>query len=686
MNSLRFPLEEFLFPPLALSEHESAEYERTAHILLANALDEYDRYNREDKRRVNRAQWTPVKKRERLTVFKSLQKAAASSSSLSISSGALLSADAVPLRRGRAATAKGTAPLSPPRGLLDNPPEDWSVPTLLQVGCIPGTLDDVMYGMATFDATDMLLEASYTPDEALDAEMLCEIQGPTPSDPFRFLGVKWLVLGNPPGINIVVRPRDMVFLEATGVVNRAVDGDERNVERIGYLVMHSVHLPGHGPLLDKKIVRARTSSCFLFKQLPFDDAVDVFMTSNFDPSGSVAETLAIQSAAHTLTYCGQVTDCAYGKKLAWLLRQRRKTDAARSVHRMSSASSGNGSSNSEGTADEPTFAAGMMPPAPANYSGSRSCAVCSKEFGSLFSKRASRCALCQTALCSSCHVKKKVSFPGPIRKEIDVKTLAFCSACLARAGQLSTLEVARHEVAARRRLDGTLASLSSPSVSFSGSASLMPGRRRATDVDLGSKRRNTKFALDQIHLGSSRDDARDDAVVVDDGVDLDLDIQFEIADRVRRRTSSGATSSNSRGSSNSTGAAKASARKQSAVPRVILIDADDLPRISSVHDVEDAEEAAAALPPRAPAPSASSMTTEQAMLAQIAELRNTAESVYQYARLNTEAHLSQSASAMSQLQALALDDEGERDRQFMSARGAPVILEDSNGCGNAHED
>lgn len=664
MNALRFPLEEFLFPPLALSELESAEYERTAHILLAKALDDFDRYNRDDQRRVNRAQWAPVKKRERLTVFKATGQ---------LSSASIVADDAPPIRRGRAATATGAAPPAPPRGLLDSPPEDWSVPTLLQVGSIPGTLDDVMYGMATFDATDMLLEASYTPDEALDAEMLYEIQGPTPSDPFRFLGIKWLVLGNPPGINIVVRPRDMVFLEATGVVNRPIDGDESRIERIGYLVMHSVHLPGHGPLLDKKIVRARTSSCFLFKQLPFDDAVDVFMISNFDPSGSVVDAVAIQSAAHTLTYCGQVTDCAFGKKLAWLLRQRRKTNAAaRATRRASNAGSGN--STSENESEDLAFVVGMTLSSGASIAGpNRCCAVCSKEFGSLFSKRASRCALCQTTLCGSCHVKKKVSFPGPIRKEIDVKTLPFCSACLARASQLDTFEIARQEVAARMRQDGTLASLASPvaaSVSLSGSLSLMGASRRGTEIDLVTKRRYTKHALDQIQLGTEKDSSQPSIDAVDD---LDHDIESEIADRIRQRASSGATSGSS---SNGNGPAVTnSSRRASVGHKVTLIDADNLPRLSSIPVTEDEFEdipVVAPLPPRARAATAApAMTAEEEMLARIASLRSTAESVYQYAKLNTEAHLSQSAAAMSQLQALALDNEDEMDRQFLSARSLP---------------
>lgn len=659
MNSLRFPLEEFLFPPLALSDAECAEYEHTAHILIARALAEYDQYNLEAQRRVNRAEWTPVKKRNKLTVFKATNSnssspwpfSSGSSSSAASSSGGSGSGTA-PMRRGRAATATGSAPaMSPPLGLLDSPPEDWTVPALLQVGSIPGTLDDVMYGAATFDAIDMLLEASYTDDEALDAETLFEIQGPTSGDPFRFLGIKWLVLGNPPGINMVVRPRDMVFLEATGLLTRPAPGNGDRTERLGFHLMHSVHLPGHGPLLDKKIVRARTSSCFLFRQLPFDNAVDVFMKSQFDPSGSVAETLAIQSAAHSLTYCGQATECAAGKKLAWMLRQRNE----QRPHRFSAAGSSGSSTGTSGPG-----------------ASSRACLVCHKEFGSLFSKRAAHCQLCQAALCSSCHVKKKISFPGPIRKEIDVKTLAFCSGCLSQAGDLSTFDVARQEVSTRRNSIGRSNSSASSSPLTVAALSFLASRGSSQVSQYRSNHEvhQPHLQLDEIVLnadwtsvndrGSEPDLAASSSAERQPSSEDDDDeaAEYEIGDRVQRASSAASASSDA--------AANLSARGR-ALPRLTLIEDDSLSLVNSMPVADAVDEEPAAEPvieplveplvEPIPVPTSAPPTAEEAMFARIAQLRTTAESVYQYARLNTEAHLSQSATAMSKLQALELEDE-----------------------------
>ncbi|KAG2522104.1 hypothetical protein JM16_005975 [Phytophthora kernoviae] len=155
------------------------------------------------------------------------------------------------------------------------------MPTLLQVGTIEGTLDDVMYGSVTFTAADTLIKAIYTSNEIVDADTLYEIQGPTNDEPFRFLGLKWAVKATSPAVKAFVWPRDLVYLEATGILDR------QGGERVGYHLMHSLDLgKGFDSLEGKRIVRGRVSSCYLYRQTA-PNTVEVYMKTNFEPNGPI---------------------------------------------------------------------------------------------------------------------------------------------------------------------------------------------------------------------------------------------------------------------------------------------------------------------------------------------------------------------------------------------------------------
>ncbi|KAF1779559.1 hypothetical protein GQ600_3618 [Phytophthora cactorum] len=140
---------------------------------------------------------------------------------------------------------------------------EWNMPTLLQVGTIEGTLNDVMYGLASFDAVGTLIKSSYTAEEVVDAETLYELQGPTPEEPFRFLGIKWVVKSTSSSVKAFVWPRDLTFIAATGILNR------QGGERVGYHLMHSV-ISVKAMVLSKESGSARAcSTCCVKKKLSF---------------------------------------------------------------------------------------------------------------------------------------------------------------------------------------------------------------------------------------------------------------------------------------------------------------------------------------------------------------------------------------------------------------------------------
>uniref|UniRef100_K3WVS9 START domain-containing protein n=1 Tax=Globisporangium ultimum (strain ATCC 200006 / CBS 805.95 / DAOM BR144) TaxID=431595 RepID=K3WVS9_GLOUD len=294
---LKFPTTQRLLPPLELSDDERDEFVALATQLVDNTLAEYSEYNRHHQIRY-RSQWKPVKKRENLTVFKETQSHGRRKRQQSIRAAA---------NGGGEHSSSSSASASPPA-----PENEWTMPKLLLAGTIVGTLDDVMYGLAAFDVPSMLVNSTYVHGEVVDVEVLHEVLGPTPEEPFRFLGIKWIVKDNSAVISPFTSPRDLVVLESIGV--RTLPSGER----VGYHLMHSLDIEGYGPLPIKSVLRDRVSSCALYRQLP-NSSVDAYIPANFELNGHPGKRAAVASAASGLIFSWRAVLCAQSKKLAWLL-------------------------------------------------------------------------------------------------------------------------------------------------------------------------------------------------------------------------------------------------------------------------------------------------------------------------------------------------------------------------------
>ncbi|GMF21709.1 unnamed protein product [Phytophthora lilii] len=325
------------------------------------------------------------------------------------------------------------------------------MPTLLQVGAIQGSLHEVMYGTIAVDGPAMMLKTASTEDTLLDGETLCQLRGPSAAHPFRFLGVKWAVKGTPHNaLAPLVRPRDFVYLEATGILTR-----EGMDERVGYHLMHSIKVPGYGPLDDKKIVRAQISSCILYAETP--DGVDVFMKARFDPNGSVSESVATQSAALALMYGAKISACAQNKKLLWLLRS---------------------SQDSPGQ---------QRPTRSMSVTRHRTCPICAKGF-SVFSGTA-ECEMCSTVICYGCSVKRKLGFAKPGSKRVTVRAAIFCTSCFTYARRLDDFDAARQEVLAGFGVDETTPSACAASVASGVRSDVRPSVHNCRRSDLPKTQR-----------------------------------------------------------------------------------------------------------------------------------------------------------------------------------------------------
>ncbi|EGZ05775.1 hypothetical protein PHYSODRAFT_533469, partial [Phytophthora sojae] len=450
-----FPLAQRPFPRLELSEGERRRFHTQAMELLGHALSEYEEFALIRHRQVDRRRWKPLKSHEKLAVYRESRSYALSRSLSAEDEESFARAAAlVPPRGSRSSSSSGGSRSGSISTIHELPAHQvtelelltgWGptateareqkkraksksvsgisgghepLPVLLGVGNIVGSLDDVMYGVAAPDCASMALKNGYSHGDVLDGDVLCPIEGPSQRSPFRFLGIKWLVKSTTGGSvkHRLASPRDLVYLEATGVITRG-DG-----VRIGYQIMHSVKLRGCPELYDSHgVARARCESVHLFVELD-SRTVDVFLKSNVTPNGKISESAALQSCANNLLYCGKTVQCSQDKKLSWRLE----------------CQSGNQHAHKDENKAKPT-----------------QCSICSKTFGR-FLRQSIECKLCLMAVCSKCCVErtlKHVETSGSKRhtsKFVTTTIVELCTTCIATNQQTSALMIAREEVMSGR--------------------------------------------------------------------------------------------------------------------------------------------------------------------------------------------------------------------------------------------
>lgn len=281
------------------------------------------------------------------------------------------------------------------------------LPMMMAIGSAQGSVDDVMYGLLNHTQAMAQIRSSYVGDDVVDSQVLASLTRPSGSEPLHSLSVKWCAKRHNGIIRSLVRYRDFVFIEATGVTR------DRNGERVGYHVIHSIAVPGVRELHEMNVVRAKISMCCLFRQRD-SNMVEVFMKGFLNPLGDVPLSTAMVSAAEPVLSIWKTIHCAQMKKLAWEL----------------------------------TSAAATSTTQRRETRNIDSCDVCWKGLRtSLHSIK--QCQMCHRHLCSRCRVPKKLNFLSPVSSPAHViqKTVLFCSCCVYKATQTSSLELAVRESA-----------------------------------------------------------------------------------------------------------------------------------------------------------------------------------------------------------------------------------------------
>ncbi|GMF26381.1 unnamed protein product [Phytophthora lilii] len=293
-------------PALILSVEEANSLELLADSVMKQTLSDYLHFRDDRKRRLHDKQWKEVRRQDNLVAFKE-----------------------------RESWRQQHQTLETPDGRLEPVICKTSVPTLLVLGALQGTLDDEMYGMHFDGDNSARLRSSYIHDQVHDFRVLTRIRGATTEDPFRYCGVTWSDLGNN-GYGPFAKKRDYCVVTSMGITVTSKG------ERVGYYVVHSVDVSSNGPMgrttqlglgtngsftTTGKYTRAKGSMCWLKCELP-NGGVELYMQGFFAPMGSIPEFAVVNAAINAALGLAQTSDTSYSKKIRWMLH-----DSVRSTRR-----------------------------------------------------------------------------------------------------------------------------------------------------------------------------------------------------------------------------------------------------------------------------------------------------------------------------------------------------------------
>lgn len=185
---MKFPLPSDTFPDVALSPPDAVALKNLSNVLLEELLKQYRDFTETPNEGVERSRWRLAARRENVAVYKERREHRVNGDEL---------------------------------------------PLVMAVGALDGDLDDVMYGVISHTQQLMRTRSSYLDDRTGDCNVLATIAQPSKIDPMRSFTLKWHVKGLPSIVGPIVRFRDFVYLESTGVVVTP------SSQRIGFHIQHA---------------------------------------------------------------------------------------------------------------------------------------------------------------------------------------------------------------------------------------------------------------------------------------------------------------------------------------------------------------------------------------------------------------------------------------------------------------
>ncbi|RLN53236.1 hypothetical protein BBJ29_000543 [Phytophthora kernoviae] len=237
-----------MFPSLELSVSDKAELQALVPTFIEEHLPNYKEHITNGKRQVDTNRWKLFKSKDNVHLYSERE---------------------VKVTKSECRESRANVDVS-------------NMPIVLCEGSMVGKLEDVMFGVISPTLELMRLKASYI-DDISSASVLATITKPTAQDPLQSLVLKWMQLDLPLGSTSLVKNRDFVYMEATGILTMG------NGERIGYHIQHSIALP-QAPELSG-LIRGNCHLCAFFRQ-DRDHSVEIY------------------------SHCGEM------KKLAWIMQHR----------------------------------------------------------------------------------------------------------------------------------------------------------------------------------------------------------------------------------------------------------------------------------------------------------------------------------------------------------------------------
>lgn len=368
---MKFPLAHAPFPQLRLNDNDKVAVEELADLFVSQTLTDYETHLQQGHDVVDETRWKMVKRFEDVTVYQDREAI-----------------------RARRMSRDGVV-------LDDDATKDMQ--KLLWFGTIRGNLDDLMYAVINATADEAKVKSAFVGNNVLDFAVLDTIMQPTLADPFRGLQIKWAVNGGPAVMRSVVRCRDFVYLESTGMTTSSTG------ERIGYHILHSIAVPGAPELREHKVIRGNMTLYHLYRQKSAG-VVETYVKAFIDVMGEMPASVATFVSTKGVVSVWRLGELAEMKKLIWLLKQRK------SVHSRSS-----------------------------------SCRMCHRNFSSL--TRRHGCRVCSSCVCARCSVPKKIFHISPLTHTVTQTSVAVCTPCMRRVLTTSGLEVALDDVTRESRGD-----------------------------------------------------------------------------------------------------------------------------------------------------------------------------------------------------------------------------------------
>ncbi|KAE8886464.1 hypothetical protein PF005_g26103 [Phytophthora fragariae] len=188
---------------------------------------------------------------------------------------------------------------------------DWEEDpvVILTAGTIRGELDEVMLGLKALDANSIRSRTEMLTNHIADSAVLAELLGPTEVDPFRFLGVTWLMYEQSWPLKSVLRPRDLLSLTSTGTMTRA------NGEHFGYEVVQPIEFSQCPPWTAD---RGNVMYAALFKQQE-PGVVDVYVSTYVETQGAFLDKVVVGFTWKAMLRFWDAPQLAEMKKLQWCI-------------------------------------------------------------------------------------------------------------------------------------------------------------------------------------------------------------------------------------------------------------------------------------------------------------------------------------------------------------------------------